>query len=102
MRQVHDMKRARGAWRWLPGAVLLAVLLGTAGTGADATPPPSTQPLPVQVEAGYQAVGLDLKGSALAVSPAGRAAVAQDAADGGATIAVYDRLGPGERKLLQT
>src|SRR6266700_2371060 len=83
MRQVRDTKRAGRARRRMPGTVLLAVLLGTAGAGAHASPPPSTQLLPVQVEDGYRAV-------------------AQDAADGGATIAVYDRLEPAERKLLQT
>src|SRR5204863_9350980 len=34
-------------------------------------------------------------------SPGGRAAAAHDASDGTATISVYDRVEPADRKLLQ-
>jgi hypothetical protein len=88
--------------RRMPGVILPALLLGAAARGAWGAPPTPASPLPVQVATGYRAVGLDLKGAVLAVSPGGRAAVAQNASEGGATIVVYDRLEAGDRKLLQT
>jgi hypothetical protein len=84
----------------MPDTLLVALLLSTVGLPVLAGPPPA--PVPLQVAAGYQAAELDLKGAAVAVSPGGRVAVAQDKADGGGTIAVYDRLEPADRKLLQT
>ena len=102
MRQVHQTNNARCLARRTPGIVILVLLMGAAGARALAAPPPPAAAPAFQAEAGYRAAGLDLKGSALAVSPGGRAAVAQDAADGGATIAIYDGLEPANRKLLQT
>src|SRR5262249_25451307 len=74
----------------------LLVLLGACGASALADAP-GFQPAP-----GYQAAALDLQGTAFAISPGGRVAVAHDAADGTASIAVYDRVEPADRKLLQT
>jgi hypothetical protein len=59
--------------------------------------PPLLQPAP-----GYQAKALDLSGSTVAVSPGGRVALAHDAADGTATITLYDRLDPAGRQTLET
>lgn len=59
-------------------------------------------PPPFQPAAGYRMIPLELSGSGIALSPGGRLAVARDSAEGGATIAVYDRLEPADRKLLQT
>lgn len=82
--------------RCLAGVWLLGLTLGAAGAAAAAETPA------FQPAQGYRAAALELKGSAIAVSPIGRLAVGQDAKDGGATIAIYDRLEPAQRKLLQT
>jgi hypothetical protein len=55
-----------------------------------------------QPTTGYRSAALALQGSALAVSPGGRLALGHDSSDGAATISVYDRVEPTERKLLQT
>lgn len=52
--------------------------------------------------AGYRVQPTDLKGGGLALSPAGRLAVAHDDASGGATITIYSSLDPAARAVLQT
>lgn len=51
--------------------------------------------------AGYGVIDLGLTGSAIAISPSGRFAVAQDSFGGGASVSVYDQVLPG-RHLLGT
>jgi hypothetical protein len=74
----------------------LGILLSLGWGAAHADPPP------YQAAVGYRMSSLDLQGSTMALSPGGRLAVGHDSADGGATIAVYDRLEATDRKLLQT
>ncbi len=94
---IHDLRRFatigdRGLRKAGWAALLGALAMGRAG----ADPPPYQPP------AGYRMAALDLQGTALAISPAGRLAVAHDAADGSATITVYDRVEPAARALLQS
>jgi hypothetical protein len=93
MNQIRQVKRGVGSWS-IGSAVLGLAVLAAGGAKAG---PPAYQPA-----AGYRAAALDLKGAAMAVSPGGRLAVAQDAENGGATVAIYDRVEVPDRKLLQT
>jgi hypothetical protein len=92
----RDFRRSRRSGGPISGAWLLVLGLIPIGGTASADPPL------FQPAAGYRATALDLSGSALAISPSGRVALAHDQADGTATITVYDRLDPAGRKPLQT
>jgi hypothetical protein len=86
------------AKRQAPSAPLTGVCLLALGLAA----PAAGQQAAYVSSAGYRVQPTDLKGGGLALSPAGRLAVAHDDASGSATIMIYSSLDPAARTVLQT
>jgi hypothetical protein len=95
--QTPDASRSKsffptGVWRLASGVCLIALGLAAPADGQQAAYVSSV---------GYRVQPTDLKGGGLALSPAGRLAVAHDDASGGATITIYSSLDPAARTVLQ-
>lgn len=95
MRNPREGERVRQ--RVLRRSLVAAVLAGCVGASGTAVAQQEAY-LPAE---GYRHQATGLKGMSVAVSPAGRVAVATGNAAGGGTIAVFSGL-EADRKLLQT